>query len=300
MQVGKMMRMRILITGAAGRVGRITVKHAVEAGHEVVATDVQYRADLPTSLHLADLLDHKSIYPLLEGCEALIHLGGYSARNRLQPDQKLLAENVATTGNVMYAAKDLGVRSIVLASSIQVITSHLQTSDSAEGIKELRQPPYLPLDGDAPRASGDNPYAHSKAAGELLLEGFCAFDETFRVSIARLPMIVMPEWSHPFRHFRLESGRTGQYFGEALAYLHVEDAADFLLTAATTAKPGCRYYLPAQSIRLHNLDDEKLVSKYLPQVKVIKPLNDGLVSLDACRAGLNWSPKSPRLVVGAD
>ena len=59
--------MRILVTGAAGKLGSETVAALGRAGHEVRATDLRYRGDLAVRVVPANLLDEHALYPLLEG-----------------------------------------------------------------------------------------------------------------------------------------------------------------------------------------------------------------------------------------
>jgi len=110
--------MRVLVTGAAGKLGSQTVAALARAGHEVRATDMRFRSDLAVPLWPANLLDEHALYPLLEGCEALVHLGNHPNRFAGPSPQRLLAENAAMNANAVYAALDRGVRQIVLASSI--------------------------------------------------------------------------------------------------------------------------------------------------------------------------------------
>src|SRR5919201_1715642 len=113
--------MRILVTGAAGKLGSLTVGALVRAGHEVRATDSRFRGDLAVPLTPLNLLDEHGLYPLLEGCEALVHLGNHPNRFAGPSFQRLLAENTSMNANAFGAALERGVRHVVFASSIQVM-----------------------------------------------------------------------------------------------------------------------------------------------------------------------------------
>ena len=69
--------MKVLVTGAAGKLGSLTVSALLRRGHEVRATDARYRADLPVRLDVRDLLDEHALYPLLDGMDALVHLANH-------------------------------------------------------------------------------------------------------------------------------------------------------------------------------------------------------------------------------
>ena len=77
--------MRVLVTGAAGRLGSHTCHHLVAQGHDVVAADSQYRRDLPVPLRMVDLLDRTAAYGLVEGCQAVVHLANHPDMGRVSP-----------------------------------------------------------------------------------------------------------------------------------------------------------------------------------------------------------------------
>lgn len=75
--------MRILVTGATGRVGREVVKQALSRGHEVIALsrsasklDIQ---DARLQKVDADVREENSVIPLLGGVDAVIHSVGIGA-----------------------------------------------------------------------------------------------------------------------------------------------------------------------------------------------------------------------------
>lgn len=73
--------MRVLVTGATGRIGANTVKHLLEVGHEVRAV-VRPGTDRGEKLHgmavetvAVDLCDREGLAATVEGVEAIVHLG---------------------------------------------------------------------------------------------------------------------------------------------------------------------------------------------------------------------------------
>src|ERR1700755_3333073 len=101
--------MKVLITGAAGRIGTV-----LTAGleHELRLTDVVEVED-PRFVR-ADLTDQAAIDAVVEGMDAVVHLGAV-------PDEAPFAEiagpNLHGTFHVFDACRRLGVRRIVFASS---------------------------------------------------------------------------------------------------------------------------------------------------------------------------------------
>jgi nucleoside-diphosphate-sugar epimerase len=225
--------MRTLVTGAAGKLGSQVVAALVAAGHEVRATDLGCRSELAVPREPANLLDEHALYPLLEGCDALVHLGNHPNRFAGPSPQRLLAENTSMNANAFFAAIDGGVKHIVFASSVQVMVP----------IESLAGPPYrvpyLPLDGHAPADPGLNPYALSKQLAEDMLRVAARAKPELALTSLRYPMLI-GDW---FRaRLRANGGRVPSehlHLGEATAHLSFEDAAR--LVAHVLARPRAGY-----------------------------------------------------------
>ncbi len=113
--------MKVLVTGASGRLGTLVCRELFQRRHDVLGTDQRAAAELAVPLQLADLRQAQAIYPLLEGREALVHLGNIPSLGAGLSPQVVLSDNVAMNANVFRAAVDLGVRRIVFASSLQAM-----------------------------------------------------------------------------------------------------------------------------------------------------------------------------------
>lgn len=109
--------MRVLVTGAAGSVGRVVVPGLSELGHEVVGLDL---VDPPESAdvtwHVADCADPAQVAQVLdvETVDAVVHLAGIPEEASL-PDS--LTSHVVTTAALLDAMVERGVRRIVYAGS---------------------------------------------------------------------------------------------------------------------------------------------------------------------------------------
>ena len=72
--------MRIVVTGASGKAGKWVVRDLVEAGHDVLATDVApARDDCPAEFTRADLTDYGQAVAILDGADAVAHLANIPA-----------------------------------------------------------------------------------------------------------------------------------------------------------------------------------------------------------------------------
>ena len=114
--------MQILITGAAGGVGRSVTLALSEAGHRVVGFDRIAASDCHRVIQ-ADLLDRGAVRDACEGCDVVIHLAATPDESDFVED--LLQPNVLGLFHVCDAARHAGCKRLVLASSLQVVWGHL-------------------------------------------------------------------------------------------------------------------------------------------------------------------------------
>ncbi|HEY3498847.1 MAG TPA: NAD(P)-dependent oxidoreductase [Polyangiaceae bacterium] len=279
--------MKVVVTGAAGKLGSATVAALLRRGHEVVATDAKYRGDLGVPLTPKNLLDEHALYPLLEGAQALVHLGNHPNRFNGPSPQRLLAENVAMNAYAFNAALDLGLEHIVFASSVQVTVQSDGVRADPKGL------PYLPLDGDAPQNPGLNPYAQSKQLGEELLKVAAQARPALAATVLRYPMIVGDWLRQRVLAANGKVQRDALYLGEATAYLSFEDAAELVGGVLERAKPGYHQYFPAQTLRVENVELAALIERFYPGVPLRRPLEQiqTLVDISALERDLGWRPR---------
>ena len=105
----------VLITGAAGRIGRF-LREGLHGRYELRLLDVvpQEPARRGEQLVQVDLLDRDRADAALSGCDAVVHL---AAIPREAPFDDIVRANVETTYSVFEGARRAGVRRVVFASS---------------------------------------------------------------------------------------------------------------------------------------------------------------------------------------
>lgn len=282
--------MKVLVTGAGGHLGSMVCVALVRRGMDVRATDQRHKAGLPVRLELADVRDELSVYRLVEGMDAVVHLANYTHAGAGPSPARLLAENLAMNSNVFTAAFELGVSRVVFASSIQVMLSFQHP--------RARQPPfplpYLPLDGDYPAATGTNPYALSKLFGEQLLQRFAAARPDLSCTSLRYPFLVT-DW---YRQRFLSSGPVARLprswidWSEVTAHLSLGDAADLAARVVERQRPGYHQYFPALAMDLSGYDVTRAVREFYPGATLKKPLDTlgDLIDLTAVREATGWAP----------
>jgi nucleoside-diphosphate-sugar epimerase len=281
--------MRVLVTGAAGKLGSAVCSSLLERGHQVRATDRRFRAEPGVQLVLADLCDDLAVYQLLEGVDAVAHIGNHPNVFSGPPPQRILSENTAMNANVFRAAVDLGVRRIAFASSVQVM---LRMPHGGR-IEPPYPVPYLPLDGAAPRNPGTNCYALSKELAERMLEEHVLADPALSATSLRFPMLLSEAFAPVFTGRGRPIDAKWLNFGELLGYLMFSDAAELCARVRESALPGYHQYYPALSLDVKNRPLAELIREFYPGVPLRRPLDEisSLVDIGDIPSSLGWQPK---------
>ena len=142
---------RLLLTGAAGGLGRV-LRPRLKAYCDVLR--LSDLADLGSTaageeLSQVPLQDGAAVHQLLEGVDAVVHLGGVSVEAAFDP---ILQANIVGTYNLYEAARKHGVKRVLFASSNHVTGFYRQ--DEVIDTNALPRP--------------DGLYGLSKAFGENL------------------------------------------------------------------------------------------------------------------------------------
>jgi uronate dehydrogenase len=115
---------KLVLTGAAGRLGSYLREPLSKMCDELVSTDI---VDDPGQLYAgeryvkADLASYDQIFPLLEGADMVIHFGAIVDE---KPFEELLGPNFIGSYNIWEAGYQQGVRRVVYASSIHAVGMH--------------------------------------------------------------------------------------------------------------------------------------------------------------------------------
>lgn len=142
---------RLLITGAAGALGKVLRQNLKPDARVLRLSDIAPMADAceGEEVYPCNLADKAAVDTLVQGCDAIVHLGGVSVE---RPFEEILEANIKGVFHVYEGARRHGVKRIVFASSNHVIGFHKQG--------EM-------LDADSPRRP-DGYYGLSKSYGEDL------------------------------------------------------------------------------------------------------------------------------------
>lgn len=169
--------MRVLITGAAGYVGR-RLGRGLEGVHELRLADVRPPDDEPRCV-AADVTRLDDMLRVTEGIEAVVHLAVASGlEGEVEDDafnQRRFDVNVKGTYNVLEAARRRGVRRVIHASSVMVAWGYAPSERIAS---------------DAPpRTAGT--YSLTKGLAEAVCEHF-ARNHGISIVCLRMPKPIDP------------------------------------------------------------------------------------------------------------
>ncbi|MEX2199953.1 MAG: NAD(P)-dependent oxidoreductase [Dongiaceae bacterium] len=154
----------VAITGAGGMIGRETVR-ALAPGRGLRLLDIAPIEAAPEAgieYRRADVMAIDTLREAFKGCTAVVHLAALQIHPK---EDEVFALNTAGTWNVLQAAREAGIRKVVLLSS-----------ESAVGVMNLSDAPsacplYLPIDELHPLLPVDG-YGVSKLVVEELARAF--------------------------------------------------------------------------------------------------------------------------------
>jgi uronate dehydrogenase len=139
----------LLLTGAAGTLGRALTPPLKAFAQHLRVSDLPgalARLDLPAGVEAVpcDLAQADAVHHLLDGVQAVVHLGGMSVEGPFDP---ILQANILGLHNLYEAARRQGVKRIVFASSNHVTgcyrredkltTAHRPRPDGNYGLSKL-------------------------------------------------------------------------------------------------------------------------------------------------------------------
>jgi nucleoside-diphosphate-sugar epimerase len=220
--------MKIVVTGSKGLIGRHTVEYAkAQPNVEVFGVDHVGVGSWKDNYRLADMTDLGQAYSALAGADAVVHLAAIPDHGMVE-EPKLFMSNIASTYNVFEAARNLGIKRVVWASTIQVNRTVLMHHDTRYR--------YLPID-EAHPVDPQNDYALSKYVGEVIGETYA---KTYGLSVIslRFTAITHPDNMKGWPWTQAEPPHWALY-----AYADVRDAARACFLAATANLPSHSHHV---------------------------------------------------------
>ena len=275
----------IIVTGASGQAGRTCVRDLIEHGYEVLAVDLAPPAEPGLNFSRVDLTDYgqtiaafSAIDDRLPGkVEGIVHLAAIRAPG-LAPNAVIFETNTISTYNVFEAARVLGIKNVVWASSETVL-----------GLPFDNPPPYVPVDEDYP-GRPETAYSLSKLMGEQMAEQFCRWDPDLKIIGLRLSNVMDPADYARFPAFDDDARlRNWNLWG----YIDARDAAQAIRLSLEARIKGAEVFVIANADTVMSRPNEELLASVYPGVPVKRPYepNETLLSIEKAKRVLGYAPQ---------
>ena len=276
--------MRILVTGARGKVGAATVHHLLRSCHDVTAVDIVapvYERAREVRYVQADMSDASHAAAVMPGHDAVIHAAAIPNPVK-NPPHVIFQNNVMATYNAIEAAERAGVARFVHASSETVPGFAYPT--------RYFHADYAPID-EGHRVAPQDSYALSKSVGEALMDAAVARSDMTGVSVR--PTWIQWEGNIERNVGPIVRARGADKSASFWSYVAVYDVADLLVLAATGNLTGHEVLYAAAADNANGLPLHDLIQRHFGNGVELRtvPREDasGISCAKAVRL-LGWKP----------
>jgi nucleoside-diphosphate-sugar epimerase len=276
---------RVVLTGAAGKLGRAVLADLSDHGWDVLAVD---RVPVPGwtgDAVRADLTDYGQVLELVSGAvdergprpDAVVHLAAVPAPG-LIPNSATFANNAPATWNVFHACRAAGVRKIVWASSETVL-----------GLPFDTPPPYAPVD-EKYRPRPESTYSLVKTLEEEMAEQFCRWDPDLSMIGLRFSNVMYPEDYAAFPAFEADPMLRKW---NLWAYIDARDGAQAVRLGLDHPGRGREIFVIANADTVMSRSSASLMAEVFPDVELRQDLgeHETLLSIDKARRVLGYQPQ---------
>ncbi|KAI3392848.1 hypothetical protein diail_5054 [Diaporthe ilicicola] len=296
-------RPRVIVTGGSGKLGRAVVG-LLAASWEVISLDVRRppaasedgKSGLGGAYRLVevDLEDMGAVLESFMGTDmaygsvggpavdAVVHLAALPSPGQTNSSRQFRT-NTMSTYNVLEAARKLGIKNVVLASSETLIGIPL--AEDGHG----HEPSSLPITEEHERRP-ESAYSLSKLVGEVLAEQYVRWDPELKIVSLRFSNVMSPVDYADFEGWQDDPSKRSW---NAWGYIDARDGAQAVAKSLEASKTGHHQYLiaaPDTCMRTKNAD---LVKACFPNIKYSPTAgeNDSLLSIEKAKKELGYDPK---------
>jgi nucleoside-diphosphate-sugar epimerase len=244
---------RVLVTGSDGRIGRVVVQDLRAHGYRVTPVD-KYPAQR-WGTKIVDCEDLGQVIGVMHGHQAVIHLAAIPSPGS-HPADVVFRNNAISTFNILEAAAILGLKKIVLASSISAFGTAFGTQPF--------NPLSVPIDESHPLLSQDA-YGLSKMVGEVLADGFCRRIPDLSVTSLRFSYVFDDEVRERLLHSPQNQPRLDEMLaGVFWTFVDVRDTASSCRLGLAYNQPGHEAFFINAPVILGDTPIEKLLARFYP------------------------------------
>ena len=274
---------RVVVTGGSGKVGRACVEELLRHDYEVVNLDIAPPKEARCPFTQIDLTDFGQTIEAFSdmdsryrGVDAIVHLAAIPGPG-IRSNAVTFQINTVSTYNVFAAARHLGVKNLVWASSETLL-----------GLPFDVPPPYAPLDEECP-ARPETSYALSKLMAEEMARQFCRWDPEQKMIGLRFSNVMEPADYARFPGFDSDPHlRKWNLWG----YIDSRDAGQAIRKALESPAKGFDVFIIANADTVMSRPNLELLETCFPGVPIKKKFepNETLLSIDKARRLLGYEP----------
>lgn len=276
--------LRVAVTGAAGKTGRVVARWFVDHGYDVRPIDGSGLAggygplatELGVGLFRADLRDYGQTVDALRDVDAVVHLAAIPAPG-LFPASTTFVDNTAMNYNVFAAAQLLGIDRVVWASS-----------ETTFGLPFDNPPRYAPIDEDH-YPLPDSTYALSKVVGETMAVHFAEWTGGTYVALRLSNVHVAGDYAAVPSYQSDFALRRWNLWG----YVDARDVALACERAVLADLTGAHSFVIAAADTLMEATNAELMADQFPGVPMTREVgeHDTLLAIDKARELLAYHPQ---------
>lgn len=275
---------KVIVTGGTGKLGRAVLADLVAHGHEVLNVDQRIPGESLVPTVRADLRDFGEVIAALGGVDehegpfdAVVHLAAIPAPG-LFANARTFANNVPATYNVFEAARVLGIKNVVFASSETVL-----------GLPFDRPPPYAPVDEEYyPRP--ESAYSLGKLVDETIAQQFARWDPALKIVALRFSNVMDIEDYKAFPSFDSDPRKRKW---NLWSYIDARDGAQAVRKAIEARFTGFEAFIIANADTVMSRSNASLMAEVFAGVETRPTMSatGTLLSIDKARRLLDYKPE---------
>jgi len=263
--------MRIAVTGSSGKVGQYVTEQLANAGYEVIGISRQSPASQDKLLQFRklDLRTPGNAQIALSGVEAVVHLAAIPAPGQHQ-NEVVFANNTNATYNVLEAVSELGIKRVIVASSIAALGFAYSFLYPEQSLPLY----YFPIDELHPLTPIDA-YGLSKGGDENICASF-ALRSNLEIIALRFSWITFPnDYHNVIRSPSNADGMSNIFW----SYVDIQDVSRAIEKSLVAKFTGFHALYVTANDTLSNQNSIDLIREFYPQVTQIDPSISGHDSL---------------------
>lgn len=276
--------MRLVVTGAAGKLGTGTIKRLAAARHEIIGVDTNVEGidkDAVCKRVQCSTTDYDKLYGIMKESrpEAIIHLVAVSSVFHHLAQQEVFKINTTSVYNILACAEELEINKIVIASSINTIGAILS---------KVQRFKYFPIDEEHPLEPEDS-YSLSKQVAENIASAFARRNPAMAISSLRFHAI-LDDKSQAIK----QAEKMGDDISKDLwGYVDTDSAIDAVTKSLDVTWTGHKPFFIVAPDNAVSQPASELHLKYWPDVPVKTPLvgDQGFFNCERAKLWLDWEHK---------